>query len=111
MTEVVGGISFFTMTIHVNIGDAQTRLSELVAAAVRGEEVVLEKSGAPQVRLVAIARPELTLAEREAIVARRMAALAEWNKEFKGFDLSIEALKADRPDPDERERKALGLDL
>ncbi len=40
------------MTIHVNIGEAKTRLSELIAAALRGEEVVLNKAGRPVVRLV-----------------------------------------------------------
>ena len=35
--------------------DAKTRLSELVAAAERGEEVVIARSGAPIVRLVPIA--------------------------------------------------------
>ncbi len=42
------------MTIHVNIGEAKTRLSELVAAAVRGEDVVLDRAGQPQVRLVKV---------------------------------------------------------
>lgn len=99
------------MTIHVTIGEAEKRLSELVAAAVRGEDVVLQEAGAPQVRFVAIARPELSLAEREAIVARRVAAMDKWQKEFEGFDLSIEALKADRPDPDEKIRRILESDI
>lgn len=34
--------------------DAKTRLSELVAAAERGEEVVIARSGAPAVRLVPV---------------------------------------------------------
>ncbi len=33
--------------------DAKTRLSELVAAAERGEEVIIARNGAPAVRLVA----------------------------------------------------------
>jgi prevent-host-death family protein len=60
------------MTIHVNIGQAKTRLSELVAAALRGEEVVLQKAGAPQVRLVPVKEAEE--ARREAIAAKRKAA-------------------------------------
>ena len=64
------------MTIRVNIGEAKTRLSELVAAAVRGEEVVLAKAGEPQVRLVAVTQK--SQAEREAIVARRLATLGIW---------------------------------
>ncbi len=35
--------------------DAKTRLSELVAAAERGEEVVIARNGEPAVRLVAVA--------------------------------------------------------
>ncbi len=34
--------------------DARTKLSELVAAAERGEEVVIARSGVPAARLVAI---------------------------------------------------------
>lgn len=40
------------MTIHLNIGEAKTRLSELLAAAVRGEEVVVDKAGVPYATLV-----------------------------------------------------------
>jgi prevent-host-death family protein len=39
------------MTIHVNIGEAKTRLSELIAATERGEEVVIARAGKPVVRL------------------------------------------------------------
>jgi prevent-host-death family protein len=39
----------------VNMHDAKTKLSELVAAAERGEEVVIARNGTPAVRLVAIA--------------------------------------------------------
>ena len=60
------------MTIHVNMGQAKTRLSELVAAAVRGEDVVLDKAGAPQVKLVPV--PEAEQARREEIAAKRKAA-------------------------------------
>lgn len=34
--------------------DAKTRLSELVSAAERGEEVVIARDGTPAVRLVAV---------------------------------------------------------
>lgn len=34
--------------------DAKTRLSELVAAAESGEEVIIARDGAPAVRLVAV---------------------------------------------------------
>src|SRR5262245_53498401 len=61
------------MTINVNIGEAKTRLSELVAAALRGEEVVLQKAGEPKVRLVAL--PEAVALEREVRAAKRAAAI------------------------------------
>lgn len=59
------------MTIHINIGEAKTRLSELIAAALRGEEVILNKAGQPVARLV----PEQAAIdlELEAIRAKRKA--------------------------------------
>ena len=42
------------MVIHVNIGEAKTRLSQLIAAAKRGEKVIIDRDGEPMVRLVAI---------------------------------------------------------
>jgi prevent-host-death family protein len=40
--------------MRVNMHDAKSRLSELVAAAERGEDVVIARNGAPAVRLVAV---------------------------------------------------------
>ena len=40
--------------MQVNMHDAKTRLSELVAAAEGGEEVIIARGGTPAVRLVAI---------------------------------------------------------
>lgn len=97
------------MSINVNIGEAKDRLSELVAAALRGEDVVLQRAGQPKVRLVPV--EDADWAEKVAIAKRRTAAFGMFKQEFEGYDLSLEALKADRPDPDERERRALGLDL
>lgn len=77
------------MTIHVNIGDAKTRLSELIAAAMRGEEVVVSKAGEPQVRLVPISSSsEETL---EARHRKRLSAFGMWR------DLDIDADAAMRP--------------
>src|SRR4051812_50199040 len=39
----------------VNMHDAKTKLSELVAAAERGEEIVIARNGIPAVRLVPVA--------------------------------------------------------
>ena len=69
------------MTIHVNIGEAKTRLSELIKAALRGEDVVLNKAGRPVARLVPDeAARELEL---EAIRAQREAAIGAWAEEYK----------------------------
>lgn len=95
------------MAIHVNIGDAKTRLSELIAAAVRGEEVVLDRAGQPQVRLVPVA--EASEAERARIVAKRKAFIGSWSKAFEGYDTSAQALKAGREYSEER-RKLYGDD-
>jgi prevent-host-death family protein len=40
--------------MQVNMHDAKTRLSELVAAAESGEDVVIARGGTPAVRLVAV---------------------------------------------------------
>jgi prevent-host-death family protein len=45
--------------MKVNMHDAKTKLSELVAAVERGEDVVIARNGTPAARLVAIS-PEYT---------------------------------------------------
>ncbi|MBB4612809.1 type II toxin-antitoxin system Phd/YefM family antitoxin [Novosphingobium taihuense] len=69
------------MTIHVNIGEAKTRLSELLAAAARGEEVVLNKAGVPFATLVPT--PEALAIAREARVAKRQAAFGCLAEKYK----------------------------
>lgn len=93
------------MTIHVNIGEAKTRLSELVAAALRGEEVVLQKAGKPQVRLVAVEDADLEL--RRELAARRVAAIGFLKKEFEGYDFAIEPSMTDA-EVEERFRRKFG---
>jgi prevent-host-death family protein len=41
----------------VNVQEAKTRLSELLARAERGEEVVIARSGTPVARLVPVGGP------------------------------------------------------
>lgn len=62
------------MTIHVNIGEAKTRLSKLIVAAERGEEVVITRAGQPAVRLVP-AEPDRRLKE---IAEKRRKAFGAW---------------------------------
>lgn len=100
------------MTIHVTIGEAERRLAELVQAAGRGEDVVIDAPDAPSVRLVlsdvgkAHVAPPLTEQERQRRIAKRLSAFGMMKEEFKGYDLSLDALKADR-DANRRERKAI----
>lgn len=42
------------LAMQVNMHEAKTRLSELVAAAERGDEVLIARNGTPAVRLVAV---------------------------------------------------------
>lgn len=44
--------------LTVNIHDAKTRLSALIAAAVEGEPFIIAKAGKPQVMVCAIAPPD-----------------------------------------------------
>ena len=53
------------MTIHVNIGEAKTRLSQLIAAAIRGEKVIIDRNGEPEIELTPI-DPAREKAERRA---------------------------------------------
>lgn len=95
------------MAIHVNIGEAKTRLSELVAAALRGEEVVLQRAGKPQVKLIAL--EEASRAEREAIAKRRVASIGFAREQGEVRDLSLDQIKAERRYSPWRKR-AHGLD-
>jgi prevent-host-death family protein len=94
------------MTIHVNIAEAKARLSALVEAALSGEDVILQKSGVPKARIVPI--EEADQARRAEIARRRVANIGKFKEEFAGFDVSIEALKAERGDPEERFRRKFG---
>jgi antitoxin (DNA-binding transcriptional repressor) of toxin-antitoxin stability system len=71
----------------VNIGEAKTRLSELVAASLRGEDVVIARAGIPAVRLV----PEVALdptgdAKQAEIVRRRKAFRGKYKGQRGGVD-------------------------
>ena len=66
------------MTIHVNIAEAKAKLSSLVAASLRGEEVILGKAGTPKVRLVPL--PEAVAVDREERRRKIDAILARIDK-------------------------------
>ena len=46
------------MSDQVNLYEAKTQLSRLVARAAEGEEIVIAKAGTPVARLVPLARPK-----------------------------------------------------
>ncbi|MDN5748816.1 MAG: type II toxin-antitoxin system prevent-host-death family antitoxin [Pseudonocardia sp.] len=45
------------MTVQVNVQEAKTRLSQILAQAEAGEDVVVARDGAPIVRLVPVTSP------------------------------------------------------
>ena len=93
------------MTIHVNIGEAKTRLSELVAAVERGEEVVLQKAGEPKAKIVGI--EDLDAAKREAIARERVANLGYAEEKYRGVDLTVQPY-FDEEYEEERFRRKFG---
>lgn len=93
------------MAIHVNIGEAKTRFSELCAAVLRGEDVIVQKAGVPSFKLVPINRaPELTRAE---ISAMRKANMGKWGT-AEGGSLTLAEIKALRGDPVARSKAKFG---
>jgi len=89
------------MTIQVNIGEAKDRLSQLIAAAERGEEVTIARAGVPAVRITPI---DADAAKRE-LAARRLAFVGsvKLTPELANFDweapMSDEELKLFYGDP------------
>jgi prevent-host-death family protein len=52
-----GQLELVNMTEQVNVQDAKTRLSELLARVERGEEFVIARGGKPVARLAAVGSP------------------------------------------------------
>ncbi|MEH3037209.1 MAG: hypothetical protein PGN23_12100 [Sphingomonas adhaesiva] len=97
------------MGIHVTIGEAEKRLAELLAAATRGEEVVLLREGERPVRLVPVEEvPPFADADREAVRARRLAAIGAWRDAFDGTSIDVRALRMSEAELEERERRKFG---
>lgn len=93
------------MTLHFNIGEAKAKLSQLIAAAKRGEDVVIDHDGKPQVRLVTVA--EEIEAEHARRAAKRRAAFGMWAKEFEGFPTDVGPSMTDE-EVEERWRRKFG---
>jgi prevent-host-death family protein len=64
--------------ITVNIYEAKAKLSELVARATAGEEVILARNGLPAVRLVPVNAEKMTLKECAAARGYGMDAGLVW---------------------------------
>jgi antitoxin (DNA-binding transcriptional repressor) of toxin-antitoxin stability system len=94
------------MTIHVNIGEAKTPLSELLNAIKREERVVIMRAGEPEAEIVPARESQTT--SREELARKRKSAFGMFKKDFAGFDTGIHALKADRGDPDQRFGRKFG---
>jgi prevent-host-death family protein len=62
--------------MQVNMHDAKTRLSELVAAAERGEEVIIARGGTPVARLVPV------IAEHPPVRLGALAGQIEIGEDF-----------------------------
>jgi prevent-host-death family protein len=71
------------MTKHFNVGEAKAKLSQLIAAAKRGEDVVIDHDGKPQVRLVKI--DCVDGAERARRAKKRASAFGMWREIFRGW--------------------------
>lgn len=94
------------MATHVDIGEAETRLSEVVAAAVRGEEVMFDKAGTPQVKLTPVSDNVAEDAKR--IARQREVAIGIYDEDAEDLALTLRSLKGDRTDPDGRYRLKIG---
>lgn len=70
--------------MQVNMHEAKTRLSELVAAAERGEEVLIARAGTPAARLVAITaeHPPVLL----GVLAGQIDVPDEFDEPLPGFE-------------------------
>lgn len=76
--------------MRVGVLEAKNRLSELLEAAQRGEEVIITKRGEPIAKLQAVRRG-LTPEAGEALMRR-----VRERRQSLGFTTSWEALRADR---------------
>jgi antitoxin (DNA-binding transcriptional repressor) of toxin-antitoxin stability system len=93
------------MTININIGEAKTRLSELVALALAGEEVVLQKAGVPKLVLMRVEDAERM--KREEVARRRIANIGKYREAYAGLDLTVPPSMTDE-ELDARERRICG---
>ena len=84
--------------MQVNVLEAKNRLSELLRAVQRGEEVVIDKDGVPQVRLTPVpAAQEVDKEERKKRIAALLAEVdamdfdrsGDWELEYNENGLPV----------------------
>ncbi|MGB3722113.1 MAG: type II toxin-antitoxin system prevent-host-death family antitoxin [Pacificimonas sp.] len=93
------------MAISVNVGEAKARFSELLNAALDGQDVVVMKAGEPQIRFLAIA--EASEKKRLAVEARRRALYGRHKGKFSEARLTVPGEISD-DDLDERFERKFG---
>jgi prevent-host-death family protein len=74
--------------MQVNMHEAKTRLSELVAAAERGEDIVIARDGAPAARLVAITAEHRPV--RLGVLAGEIELGPDFDEPLPGFDAYVQ---------------------
>lgn len=82
------------MTKHFNVGEAKAKLSQLIAAVRRGEDVVIDHDGKPQVRLVLV--EEALVEERKRLEGKRTAFIGKHAKAFEGLDVTPDWIREQR---------------
>lgn len=74
------------MTRHVPISEFKDHASELVAAAERGEEIVITRHGKPAARVIGVPAAD---AERRAAVTKAFANLAKNRAQMRAEGRSV----------------------
>jgi prevent-host-death family protein len=74
--------------MQVNMHEAKTRLSELVAAAERGDEVVIARNGRPAVRLVAVTQEHSPV--RLGVLAGQIELADDFDESLPEFERYME---------------------
>lgn len=77
------------MVSSVNIHQAKTQLSKLIARAEAGEEIVIARNGVPIVRLEAVAANVVTRKKRSLFGAMRGEFVLPSDDEWRGMDEEI----------------------
>ena len=82
----------------MNVGQAKTELSKLLARVEAGEEVEIARNGVPVARLVRIERPERP-GERFIAAQGSLAGQIKIGDDFEFTDQEIDAMLGDADDP------------